>query len=124
MATVRVTHSIDGLARDLGMIPQTMKVRGKAVVRKNVEQGNLVARDIAKRAAGAHGKNYFRRITAEMTGPMTGEWGPKGPPKSDYVGVDGTAGAMRDLVKSAQRQGPRFARDVGRMVDGLFWPGA
>ena len=124
MATVRVTHGIDELVRDCRLIPRTMRVRGKAVVRKNVELGTIQAQRIAKAAAGDHGKNYWKRISGEMTGALEGEYGPEGPPKSDYVGVDGSAGAMRDLVKSAQRQGPQFARDVSRMVDGLFWPGA
>lgn len=113
---------IDDLASDLAMIPKTMRLRGRAVVRRNIETGNLIAQEIAKGASGPHGKDYFKRLSSEMTGPLEGEYGPWGPPKSDYVGVSGTAGAMRDLNRSADRIGPRFARDAGRMLDDLFWP--
>jgi len=118
-------HGIAGiadLADDCKVISRAVPVRGRAVVRKNIEYGNIVAQNIAKKAAGPHGKDYFKRLSSEMTGPLVGEYGPWGPPKTDYVGVSGTAGAMRDLEKSADRVGPRFARDAGRMLDGLFWP--
>jgi hypothetical protein len=121
---VRITvhHTLDGLARDLVTISKAVPFQGRAVVRKNIEAGNLIAQNIAKKAAGPHGKDYYQRLSAEMTGPLIGEYGPWGPPKSDYVGVSGTVGAMRDLEKSAARIAPRFQRDVGKMADRLFWP--
>jgi hypothetical protein len=118
-------HGIEGiadLADDLRFIPRVMRHRAGAVVARNIEYGNRVAQREARAAAGPHGKDYFKRLSAEMTGSLSGEYGPEGPPKSDYVGVDGTAGATRDLDASAAKTAPRFARDIGRMVDGLFWP--
>lgn len=123
MAVVRVTHGIDDLVADLRLIPRTMKVRGKAVVRRNVDSGAIVTRQIAKKAAGPHGANYFKRIKGEMTGGMSGEYGPSPLVGLRYVGVSGSAGAMRDLDKSLERVRPKFHRDVERMVDSLFWPG-
>jgi hypothetical protein len=31
---------------------------------------------------------------------------------------------MRDLEKAAAKIAPRFQREIGRMLDGLFWPGS
>lgn len=123
MATVHVSHSLDDLERDLKLIPRTMRVRGRAVVRRNVDVGVVLTKRAARAAAGPHGANYFKRITGEMTGALEGEFGPKGPPKTDYVGVSGTAGAMRDLDKAADKVGPKFAAEIDRMVGSLFWPG-
>jgi hypothetical protein len=120
-------QGIDGiadLADDLKSIPRTFRLRAGAVVARNAELGNHLAQEIARKAAGPHGKNYFKRLTAEAKGPLAWEFGPEGPPKTDYVGVSGTEGAMRDLEKAADRVAPRFARDAGRMLDDLFWPGA
>lgn len=113
---------IADLARDCAVIAAAVPLRGNAVVLRNAEYGNTIAQGIAKAAAGPHGANYYKRLSAELTGPLTAEYGPEGPPKSDYVGVSGTAGAMRDLTKSAKRVAPRFQRDAGRLLDGLFWP--
>lgn len=115
-------QGISDLADDLQLIPRTMRLRARAIVANNIEQGNMRAQRIAKAAAGPHGKLYWKRLSAEMTGPLSGEYGPHAP-QTEYVGVAKAAGAMRDLEKSAAQQAPRFARDIGRMVDDLFWPG-
>jgi hypothetical protein len=117
-------EGIADLADDLKLIPRTARLRGNALVLKHAEIGNDIARGIAKKAAGKHGKNYFKRLSAERTGAWQAEFGPEGPPKTDYVGVSGGEGAMRDLEKAADRVAPRFARDAGKMLDSLFWPGA
>lgn len=125
MATIRVQgiEGIADLADDLRTIPRTFRLRAGAVVARNAEIGNHIAQEIARKAAGKHGKNYFKRLSAEAVGSLAWEYGPSAP-KSDYVGVSGAAGAMRDLEKSADRIAPRFARDAGRLLDDLFWPGA
>lgn len=123
MATVQVTHTIDGLIRDLRLIPRTMRVRGKAVVARNVDLGTMLTKRAARAAAGPHGVNYHKRISGEMTGPLEGEFGPSAVLGTRYTGVSGSAGAMRDLEKAADKVGPRFAAEVGRMADDLFWPG-
>lgn len=117
-------EGISDLARDLEMIPRTARLRGRAVVQRNIEIGNVIAQGIARKAAGKHGKDYFKRLSSEMTGFWEGEFGPEGPPKTDYVGVSGTEGAMRDLEKAADKIAPKLARDAGRLLDSLFWPGA
>lgn len=113
---------IGDLADDCKLISRTVKHRGSVVVRRNTEQGKMAAAKIASRAAGPHGANYANRLEAEMVSPLVGEYGPSPLLGARYVGVSGSAGAMRDLEKSADKQGPKFARDVSRMVDGLFWP--
>jgi hypothetical protein len=117
-------EGISDLASDLELIPRAAILRGRAVVQRNIEIGNTIAQGIARKAAGKHGKDYFKRLSSEMTGAWVGEFGPEGPPKTDYVGVSGTEGAMRDLEKAADKVAPRLARDAGRMLDGLFWPGS
>lgn len=118
---VQGIEDIADLAGDLKRIPATARLRGAAVVAKNVEIGAEATRTIAKAMAGPHGEDYYKRITGEMTGPLQGEFGPEGPPKTDYVGVDGSAGAWRDLQKAETKIAARFQRDIRRMVDGLFW---
>jgi hypothetical protein len=117
-------EGISDLADDLEQSPRTARLRGDALVMKHAEIGNSIAQGIARKAAGKHGKNYYKRLSAERTGTWQAEFGPEGPPKTDYVGVSGTAGAMRDLEKAAERVAPRFARDAGKLLDSLFWPGS
>lgn len=124
MATVQVTHTLGDLKRDFRQIPRTMKVRGKAVVRRNVDVGTMLTKRYARAAAGPHGQAFHKRISGEMTGALQGEFGPSAVRGTRYVGVSGSEGAMNDLRKAADRLQPRFHRDVSRMVDGLFWPGA
>jgi hypothetical protein len=114
---------IADLADDLRTIPVMMRSRATAIVARNIDYGNKTAQNIANQLAGKHGKNYANRLTAEMTGPLSGVYGPSPLIGEDYVGVGGTEGAMRDLEKSASTTAPKFAREIGEMVDGLFWPG-
>lgn len=121
MARVRVTHTIGNLASDMTKIATTTKPKMAKVVRRNVEQGNRLARTFAKERSGIHGKNYFKRITGEMTGPLEGEYGPHdgGVP----VGAGYRHGPPNtDLERSLDIQGPKFAKDVSDEADGLFWP--
>lgn len=121
MATVRVTHTIDNLAADCAKIAQTTKPKMAKVVRRNVEQGTKLARRFAQESSGIHGKNYFKRITGEMTGLLEGEYGPHdgGTP----VGAGYRHGPPNtDLERSLDIQGPKFAKDVSDEADGLFWP--
>lgn len=121
MARVRVTHDIDDLANDLAAIPVKMIREGRKVVARNVREGNAVARNIARAAAGPHGKNAHKRLTGEMVGPLTGEYGWTGD-ASQIVGAGWRNGAVNtDLEKSLDIQGPKFAKGVGDMADGLFW---
>lgn len=119
MTSVRVTHGIDALAKDAARIPTKAVPRMTKVVKKNVEQGNKVAQGIAQRKAGPHGKNAWKRLTAEMTGPLEGEFGWTG---EELVGVGFRNGPPNtDLAKAADLQGPKFANDAGSIFRGLFW---
>lgn len=119
---VSVSGGVSDLADDLAKIP-VKAARGLATATKrNVNQGNAVARRFARESSGPHGKNYFKRITAEMTGPFEGEWGPTGDVAGNAVGAGWRNGPPNtDLPRSADIQGPKFAKDVGDVVDGLFW---
>ena len=122
MARIRVTHDIDDLAGDLTRIATTTRPKMVGVVRKNVERGNAAAQSFARASSGLHGKNYYKRITAEMTGPLEGEYGPHGDVVGNAVGAGWRSGpGNTDLQKSADLIGPRFAKDAGDILDRAFW---
>lgn len=122
MAIVRVAHDIDDLANDLAAISLKVEKALPGVVSRNIREGNAIARGIARAEAGPHGKNYYKRLTAEMTGPLTGEYGPEGDVAGNAVGAGWRNGPPNtDLPKSLDIQGPKFAKDVGNVLDGLFW---
>lgn len=118
---VSVTHTIADLERDLKRMPARARAGAAKVVRKNAVEGNRLARKIARSKAGPHGKDYYKRITAEMKSPTSWEYGPEGIPKSDFVGVGFRHGVNNDLPQSADVIGPKFAKDALDMLDGLFW---
>ena len=120
MATIRVHHTIGALERDLVAAAARVPVEGPGVVWRNAEEGNRLARNFAIQAAGPHGKNYFERVTAEMTGGLTAEFGPSAVLGLRYTGVAGNVGAGRDLDKSAAIIGPKFGRDAGALLDGIL----
>ena len=121
---VNVSHSIDRLERDARQIPVKAARKMASTVRKNAEQGNRLARSIARRSAGSHGKHYPNAFTAEARGALAWEYGPdasrpQGGMSFEYGGRNQPP--HLDLNKSADVQGPRFARDAGNILDGLFW---
>lgn len=119
---IRVEHSIGDLAADAAKIPVRAKRGMVDVVRTNVRQGNTLARRFAREKAGPHGKNYYKRITSEMTGPLEGEYGPTGDVAGKAVGAGWRNGPPNtDLARSADVQGPQLAKDAGDVLDGLFW---
>lgn len=118
---IRVTHDIGDLANDLAGIPVRASRGFAAAVRSNAEEGNRLARRFAQSKAGPHGKNYFKRLSAEMITPLMWEYGPTGDPKTDFVGVGFRHGVNLDLPNSADVIGPKFAKDVGDTIDGVFW---
>lgn len=119
---VRVIHGIDDLASDMRAIPVKFARKAPGVVRRNAREGNKIAQRLAKSKAGPHGKNYWKRLSAEMTGPLSAEYGPEGDPKTEFVGVGFRSGVNLDLPNSADIIGPKFADDVLDTADGLFWP--
>ena len=119
---VRAEHSLGDLVRDLAAVKPKFDAQAPAVVERNAKKGNQIARRIAREKAGPHGAAYFKRLSAEMTGKLTAEYGPEGFPKSEFVGVGFRHGAVNmDLPNSADLIGPEFADSVGDMAEGLFW---
>lgn len=122
MVRVEVRDSIGDLASDLANIPPRAATKFVGVVRSNVREGNKLAQGFARESSGPHGKNYWKRLSGEMTGPYTGEYGPTGTVVGNAVGAGWRHGPPNtDLPKSADIIGPKFAKGVGDVVDGLFW---
>lgn len=119
---ISVRGGVGDLADDLAAIPAKAAPRLVGAVKRNVNQGNALARTFARESSGPHGKNYYKRITAEMTGTYEGEYGPTGDVVGNAVGAGWRSGPPNtDLPRSADIIGPKFADDVGDAIDGLFW---
>lgn len=121
MIRVSVTHTMGGLENDFRGIAVRSTPELAKVVRKNVNGGTRLAKSFARAAAGPHGKAYYKRITGEMTGPLSGEFGPTGAPKTEFVGAGFRHGHNMDLPRAADIVGPKLASDVDDVVDGWFW---
>jgi len=109
------------LESDMRKIPPALVRQGAKVVKQNVAAGQRLARQYARQKSGPHGKSYYKRITSDMTGPLSGEYGPHdgGTP----VGAGWRHGAGNtDLPRSADVIGPKFADDISKVLDTLFWP--
>ena len=115
---VVVHNDLSDLAADMRAIPSKFKAKAPGVVRKNVSAGNKIAQGIARARSGPHGAAYWKRLTWESAG-LQGEYGPHdgGTP----VGGGWRHGRNTDLPPSADQIGPKFAKDVGDLADGLFW---
>lgn len=122
---IRVTHSIDDLADDLTTIAAEARPTLARAVRRNVLQGHREAQRFARQSSGPHGRLYYKRITAEMTGALTGEYGPTGEVAGNAVGAGWRHGrGNTDLARSADIVAVNFGQDVLESVGDLFWPGA
>jgi hypothetical protein len=124
MTRASFRHNIGDLADDLRTIAVTAKPKMAVVVARDVGEGLRLAQGFARSASGIHGTNYYKRITSEMTGLLVGEFGPTGDVRGNAVGAGWRHGVNTDLPKAADIIGPKLARDVGDVLDGLFWPGA
>jgi hypothetical protein len=119
MVRVRVVHDLDDLASDLAGIPVSFARRAPGVVAKSAREGNKLAQGFAREKSGPHGKNYYKRLSAEATGPLTWEYGPHdgGTP----VGAGYRNGGVNlDLPNSADVIAPKFGDAVGKLADDLF----
>lgn len=127
MASVRVTSSLGDLSADLVKIAGETRPRMRGVVRDGVKVGTTLARGFAKEASGPHGQRYWKRITSSMnTGlglfgnTISGEYGPTGSPKTEFVGAGYRSGINTDLPRSADIVGPSFLRSVDDEVADMF----
>ncbi|WP_181312467.1 hypothetical protein [Nocardioides campestrisoli] len=119
---IRVIHGIDDLASDLAAMPARLAAGITKTTRANVAAGARAARKFAQASSGPHGANYYKRITGEMTGAASGEWGPEGVPKTEFVGAGYRNGpGNRDLPNSADLIGPKYSNDLGDVLEELFW---
>lgn len=127
---IKVTHDIDDFASDLARIPSMVVRDMRAVVRQATITGNTVARDNARRSAGAHGKLYPRSFTWETRASLfggasfTGEYGPD--VSRPQGGMSFEFGSRNqpphlDLARSADLIGPAFAQEVRGAMDDWFW---
>ena len=124
---IRVTSTIGELADDLRTVAVTGRREMARVVRKNIAEGNRLAKGFARQSAGAHGKHYHRAFSAEMTGATSGTYGPDASmPQGDmsFEGGSRNQPPHLDLAQSADIIKPKFIHDVDDMLDHLFWPGA
>lgn len=132
MAGIRVTTTTDDLEADLRHIARTARGDMRDVVRDGIKAGNTLAKDFAKRSAGAHGKHYHRAFTTEMRGGLglfgntiSGEYGPDiARPQGGMSFEQGSRNQPPhlDLARSADIIGPSFAQEVRALPDRWFWP--
>lgn len=119
--------TLDGLIADLSSIPARAVKGTGAAVRRNAKEGNRLALGFARHSAGSHGRNYPGSFSAELVTALSWEYGPRsdgGP--HDQGGMSFEWGSRNqpphlDLNKSADIIGPKFAKDIGDVLDGLFW---
>lgn len=115
---VRVIKTTDKLVSDLTSIPVGFARRAPEVVKEHVTAGNKLAQQFARDRSGPHGKNFWKRYSGEMTGPLEGEFGPHdgGIP----VGGGWRNSVNLDLPNAADIIGPQFAGAVGDLAGDLF----
>ena len=118
---IRVTHSLGDLEADLIGAAAKLQAEAPVIVRRNIEAGNRLARGFNRQAAGPHGKSHFKRLTAEMTGPMSGEYGFTGDIGDSVGGGFRNGGGNTDLDKSFAIQADKFGDDVAGLADRLLW---
>lgn len=124
---MRITASstLGDLESDLRTMTAESKPAMARIVQSNVLAGNALAQRFARAASGPHGRLYYKRITSEMTGLLSGTYGPTGSVAGNAVGAGWRHGpSNQDLPKSADIIGPKFAKDASDLLDDLFWPGA
>ena len=132
MTSIHVTSSLDALQADLLKIKAEARPVMRGTVHEAIKVGNDVAKDFARRSAGAHGKHYPRAFSAEMkrdfngfgASIISGEYGPDiAKPQGGMSFEFGSRNQKPhlDLARSADLIGGSFAREALDRVDGLFW---
>jgi hypothetical protein len=118
---VRVTTTLGDLVVTLAGASAKFKTEAPAVVKRNAEAGNRTAQRIARQKSGPHGSAYYKRLSAEMTGELTAEYGPHDGGTPVGAGFR-HGGPNMDLAELCRRDRPEVRDDdVGDMADGLFW---
>lgn len=124
---VRVRHTVDRLADRLDDTNSRLAAGGPRVVAANIDYGRDLAKAVARVKSGPHGKAYYKRINSEMhagLGPFgnawSGEFGPDGTPKTEFVGAGFRHGGNTDLEQAATPAATELARDVRRLIAEMF----
>lgn len=73
---VRFVHTLRGLESDFRESASSYKVPASRAVRQVAHGGQMMARRLARRRGGTHGRPYARSITLERLAPLMYEWGP------------------------------------------------
>lgn len=122
MSTVRVTHTLAGLQRDLAGIPKKHLTGMTRLTNESRRSAEKYMQGLAKSRSGPHGRSYWKRIDSTLTGPMSAEIGPRGEVAGNAVGAGWrTGGPNTDTEKTADLIGPRHARYISNHLNGLFW---
>ncbi|HEY9354189.1 MAG TPA: hypothetical protein VIP28_13095 [Nocardioides sp.] len=116
----REGNGLNELIADLIAVPGKVYGEGTAIVHRDGERAKRFARNVARRNAGPHGALFYKRITAEMTGPLTSEIGPTAPASGHYTGVDDPAGPGRDLDEAFAKIRPVFGKHASEFMDELL----
>lgn len=122
--TVRVTHTLAGLDRDMRALPVKAVRETAKVVRANAVEGNRRAKAFAQASAGAHGKHYHRAFTAEALSATTWEYGPDASKPQGGMSFEYGSRNQRphlDLNRSADVQGVKLGESVRDLLNNLFW---
>jgi hypothetical protein len=125
---VYVIGGVSDLARDMEGIAVRVRPDMRGVVRDGVKVGTELARGFAREKSGRHGVRYYKRITSSMNrslglfgNTISGEFGPSGTPKTEFVGAGFRHGINTDLPRAADIIGPSFLRSVDDQVGDWFW---
>lgn len=128
---VRERDTLEGLQAALIDIARKTPSAMRGVVRDGAKAGNVLAQDYARVSAGKHGKLYPRAFSSEVRSLFVGatatvataEYGPDiAKPQGGMSFERGSRNQKPhlDLARSADRIGPSFQMETGRMVDDLF----
>lgn len=110
---VVVRHTVGALAEQLANDARGLRGAVGRTTRKHAREGAKLSKKFAREKSGPHGLHYWKRISAEATGPNTAEWGPTGIPKSNFVGAGyRTAGGNTDLDRAADVIVPKWVRAI------------
>lgn len=117
---IRVRHHIDRLADDYEQVAINAPIGMRKIVADNIDYGRDLAKALARANAGPHGAAYYKRIHSEMTGVLTGEFGPDGSPKTEFVGVGFRSGMNTDLDRAGDQTLIAASADVRKLLTRLF----
>ena len=131
MATIRVTHTLDDLRRDLEAIPGIVKRRGRETVRRAAVAGNQAAKAHASVEHGYPGDedaDYPPSFTVEQTGALRYEYGPDaaigdGSKATGYEFGSRNSPPHGDLAYSRDVARARLSEGTADLVESLFWTG-